>query len=298
MANRGALARLRKELRAFEAPPYIRAAPLENNIQEWRFVIQGPHDSPYEGGMYQGKLRFPDDYPFKPPSIFMLTPNGRFETDRRLCLSISDFHPETWIPTWSVATIINGVLSFMLEDTPTTGSVQTTLADKHRLREKSVAFNAGDKTFCALFPELVDGAPFTAKPGSAQAAAPAVEATTTSSPDAVAAQDAVAQHADLGQTRTDGLMDAAVDDAAAIAPGQGKNAAKNRKKREKAAAKKREVVGGATDGEPENEGGEGDDGAASVEHAETSNAGRARGASPGPLSNTDGAKGEPSVEIA
>ena len=27
---------------------------------------------------------FPNDYPFKPPSIYMLTPNGRFETGRRL----------------------------------------------------------------------------------------------------------------------------------------------------------------------------------------------------------------------
>lgn len=86
-----------------------------------------------EGGMYQGKIKFPDDYPFKPPSIYMLTPNGRFETDRRLCLSISDFHPESWIPTWSVASIINGVLSFMLEDAPTTGSVATSLAEKRRL---------------------------------------------------------------------------------------------------------------------------------------------------------------------
>lgn len=52
-----------------------------------------------------GKLKFPDDFPFRPPSIFMITPNGRFETNRRLCLSISDFHPETWVPTWSVSQV-------------------------------------------------------------------------------------------------------------------------------------------------------------------------------------------------
>ena len=46
---------------------------------------------------YHGKVVFPNDYPFKPPSIFMLTPNGRFETGRRLCLSMSDFHPELWV---------------------------------------------------------------------------------------------------------------------------------------------------------------------------------------------------------
>jgi len=35
-------------------------------------------------GRYHGKVVFPNDYPFKPPSIYMLTPNGRFETGRRL----------------------------------------------------------------------------------------------------------------------------------------------------------------------------------------------------------------------
>ena len=28
----------------------------------------------------------------------MLTPNGRFKVATRLCLSMSDFHPETWNP--------------------------------------------------------------------------------------------------------------------------------------------------------------------------------------------------------
>lgn len=26
--------------------------------------------------MYQGKLKFPSEFPFKPPSIYMITPNG------------------------------------------------------------------------------------------------------------------------------------------------------------------------------------------------------------------------------
>ena len=44
----------------------------------------------------------------------MMTPNGRFQTNTRLCLSISDFHPDTWNPAWSVATILTGLLSFMV----------------------------------------------------------------------------------------------------------------------------------------------------------------------------------------
>lgn len=46
--------------------------------------------------LHVGKLIFPKEYPYKPPSIMMLTPNGRFKLNSRLCLSMSDFHPESW----------------------------------------------------------------------------------------------------------------------------------------------------------------------------------------------------------
>lgn len=79
--------------------PYITAEPLPNNILEWHYCVKGPEDSPYYGGYYHGTLLFPREFPFKPPSIYMLTPNGRFKTNTRLCLSISgecaqwvDFH--------------------------------------------------------------------------------------------------------------------------------------------------------------------------------------------------------------
>ena len=41
-------------------------------------MIIGPDDTPYEGGFYLGKLIFPNDYPWKPPGIMMITENGRF----------------------------------------------------------------------------------------------------------------------------------------------------------------------------------------------------------------------------
>jgi len=69
--------------------PYITAEPLPNNILEWHYCVKGPEDSPYYGGYYHGTLLFPREFPFKPPSIYMLTPNGRFKTNTRLCLSIS-----------------------------------------------------------------------------------------------------------------------------------------------------------------------------------------------------------------
>ena len=37
----------------------------------------------YKGGYYWGKLVFPQDYPYKPPSILMITPSGRFKCNTR-----------------------------------------------------------------------------------------------------------------------------------------------------------------------------------------------------------------------
>ncbi|KAG0232088.1 Ubiquitin-conjugating enzyme E2 6 [Actinomortierella wolfii] len=157
MATRGAYKRLTKEyINIQKSPPaYLFARPLESNILEWHYVLKGPPDTPYFGGEYHGKLIFPPEYPFKPPSIRMITPNGRFQVDTRLCLSMSDFHPGTWNPSWSVATILNGLLSFMSQEESTTGSIITTPYEKTIYAARSHAFNMKNSKFREIFPELV-----------------------------------------------------------------------------------------------------------------------------------------------
>nr|XP_012631840.1 ubiquitin-conjugating enzyme E2 J2 isoform X1 [Microcebus murinus] len=114
------------------------------------------HQPGFTGGYYHGKLIFPREFPFKPPSIYMITPSGRFKCNTRLCLSITDFHPDTWNPAWSVSTILTGLLSFMVEKGPTLGSIETSDFTKRQLAAQSLAFNLKDKVFCELFPEVVE----------------------------------------------------------------------------------------------------------------------------------------------
>jgi ubiquitin-conjugating enzyme E2 J2 len=126
MATPQAMKRLTREYKTLqESPtPYIAAHPSETNILEWHYILTGPPDTPYEGGQFWGTLVFPSNYPFAPPAIRMHTPSGRFQPSTRLCLSISDFHPKSFNPSWGVSTILNGVLSFMTSEEITTGSIR------------------------------------------------------------------------------------------------------------------------------------------------------------------------------
>ncbi|XP_023525329.1 ubiquitin-conjugating enzyme E2 34-like [Cucurbita pepo subsp. pepo] len=158
MADKSCIKRLQKEYRALCKEPvsHIVARPSPSDILEWHYVLEGSEGTPFAGGYYHGKIKFPPEYPYKPPGISMITPNGRFMTQKKICLSMSDFHPESWNPMWSVSSILTGLLSFMMDNSPTTGSVNTTAAEKERLAKASLAFNCKNPTFRKLFPEYVE----------------------------------------------------------------------------------------------------------------------------------------------
>ncbi|GAA6044028.1 hypothetical protein JCM8097_004311 [Rhodosporidiobolus ruineniae] len=155
MASKVAAKRLQKELKAFQAapPPFIDARPNESNILEWHYIFRGPPGSPYDGGEYWGTVVFPKDYPFAPPELKMMTPSGRFSPNTAICTSMSNFHPGSWNVSWSVETILVGLMSFMLSEEITTGATKATDAERKELATKSHAWNLTQVKFKNLFPE-------------------------------------------------------------------------------------------------------------------------------------------------
>lgn len=111
---------------------------VQDNIFEWHFTVRGPSDTPFENGFYHGRIILPKDYPMLPPSIIMLTPSGRFEVNRKLCLSVSDFHPETWQPSWSIRTVLLAIIAFMpVKAEGSIGSLEYTTEERAKLARLS-----------------------------------------------------------------------------------------------------------------------------------------------------------------
>ncbi|EJD06007.1 UBC-like protein, partial [Fomitiporia mediterranea MF3/22] len=109
-----AVKRIMQEARELQNDPSTEytAAPLEDNLFEWHCTLRGAPDTDFEGGLYHFRIILPAEYPFRPPSLMMLTPSGRFETHTKLCISFTNYHEELWQPAWGVRTAIIGLQGF------------------------------------------------------------------------------------------------------------------------------------------------------------------------------------------
>ncbi len=113
-------------------------SPCKHNLFEWHFTIAGPPDSPFEGGLYHGKILLPPTYPLNPPEVKLLTPNGRFLVGASICLSLSNYHKEQWNPTCTVTTLVTALRAHMLAPSLEIGSMRTTPSVKrlHALQSR------------------------------------------------------------------------------------------------------------------------------------------------------------------
>ncbi|KAF5376528.1 hypothetical protein D9757_008301 [Collybiopsis confluens] len=112
--NNSAVKRIMQEARELASDPSTdyTAAPLEDDIFEWHCTIRGPEGTEFQGGLYHLRILLPAEYPFRPPSLMLLTPNGRFELNTKICISFTNYHEELWQPAWGVRTAILGIQGF------------------------------------------------------------------------------------------------------------------------------------------------------------------------------------------
>ncbi|KAL7722997.1 Ubiquitin-conjugating enzyme E2 [Entamoeba marina] len=99
----------------------------ENDIFYWNIWMEGPTETPYEGGVFNLEMHFPDDFPLNPPSLKFKSKfwHPNVYENGNVCISI--LHPpgedemsgelaaERWLPTQSVASILLSVQSMLCD---------------------------------------------------------------------------------------------------------------------------------------------------------------------------------------
>ena len=120
---------------------FVQGIQDENNIKLFYFMLR-PRELPYIGGLFIGKIELPDDYPKTPGSFYMLTPNGRFTINSKICLTNSSYHRESWTPIWSIRNTIVGISSiFVADDTTGISHIKDTKENRERYTCESIQYN-------------------------------------------------------------------------------------------------------------------------------------------------------------
>ena len=114
------LMRIKKELQQLqEDPPANCSAGVinDNDFYEWEATIMGPAESPYEGGIFNLKISFPCDYPFKPPVCIFTTKifHPNINSSGGICL---DILKESWSPALTVSKILLSICSLLDDPNP------------------------------------------------------------------------------------------------------------------------------------------------------------------------------------
>jgi len=113
------LKRLQTELKEItnNPPTNCSAGMINDNIMQWQAMIIGPEGSPYHNGIFNLKIDFPENYPFKPPKVMFITKiyHCNINSNGGICL---DILKNQWSPVLTVSKILLSICSLMDDPNP------------------------------------------------------------------------------------------------------------------------------------------------------------------------------------
>ena len=135
------LKRIQKEYQKIKKHPLegLSANPIsEDDMFKWEGTIDGPVDTPYEGGKFKLRITFPQDYPMNPPNIIFTTkifhPNI---SETYVCLDILQ---NKWSPVLSIEKVLLSLSSLLMDPNPNSPLVADAnnlyVKDREKFNEK------------------------------------------------------------------------------------------------------------------------------------------------------------------
>ncbi|CAG8957914.1 hypothetical protein HYFRA_00000255 [Hymenoscyphus fraxineus] len=90
-----------KEEHLDDTVPHISISPIDGDLHNCLVCIEGPQNTPYEGGIFWITLEFPEEYPYEPPVVTFLTsiyhPNINTVTGKiELCMLYNKIYDVFW----------------------------------------------------------------------------------------------------------------------------------------------------------------------------------------------------------
>lgn len=124
--------RIKNELKRLlnDTPANCSAGPINDNIFNWQATLIGPTESPYEGGVFYLDIKFPEEYPFKPPNIYFTTKiyHPNINSNGGICL---DILKDQWSPALTISKVLLSICSLLTDPNPD-DPLMTDIADLYK----------------------------------------------------------------------------------------------------------------------------------------------------------------------
>lgn len=96
----------------------VQLFPIDGNLNNWRAIVMGPVDTPFEGGHFELDIVVPSSYPLMPPAIRFNTklfhPNVHPKTGE-ICL---DILKNAWSPAWTLQSTCRAIIVLLSDAEP------------------------------------------------------------------------------------------------------------------------------------------------------------------------------------
>ena len=138
-----AIIRIQKEVKSIntESDCGCSAGPIGDDLFHWKGIIAGPPCSPYEGGVFNLDIKFPIEYPFKPPHIVFTTKiyHPNINENGNICLDI--LKSTGWSPALTISKALLSICSLLTDPNPNDplnqGAARIYLSDRESYNKKA-----------------------------------------------------------------------------------------------------------------------------------------------------------------
>lgn len=120
----------------------FKASLIDDNLRELCVCLEGPRDTPYEGGLWKVHVELPEQYPYKSPSIGFETKIFHPNIDEQsgsVCLDVIN---QTWSPMFTIThifeTFIPQLLNYPNAADPLNGDASSLYLSNKALYEDKV----------------------------------------------------------------------------------------------------------------------------------------------------------------
>ncbi|KAL6195031.1 hypothetical protein ACLB2K_030653 [Fragaria x ananassa] len=100
-----------------DPPPDCSAGPKGDNLYHWVATILGPPGTPYQGGIYFLDIKFPTEYPFKPPEVVFRTRVFHCNVNSSGNVSL-EIIKDGWSPARTITKVLLAIRSILTKPDP------------------------------------------------------------------------------------------------------------------------------------------------------------------------------------